>query len=124
MRLVTIALIASLLSSATTGAFASQPEAASWREVAQAIPLGSKVKVQTLKGERWSGTLMSVSADAVLLKKNTRRPEAAISVSISDIARLERDQAKGLSVGKAVAIAAATGAGFMVTLILFALQFD
>lgn len=123
MRTIAIALVTTLLAG-SSAASASQPETASWREVAQTIPLGSKVKVHTLKGQRMSGTLMSVAGDGVLLKKNTRRSEPAVSVPFTDIDRLERDQGNGLSIGKAVAVGLATGAGFMATLILFALQFD
>ena len=53
-----IALIVSLFTLTAGHAFAQ--EAQQWRKVADAIPLGSKVKIQTLEGKRVSGTLMRV----------------------------------------------------------------
>ena len=101
-----------------------QNEAETWRKVAEAIPLGSKVKIQTLENKRISGTLMRVDSTTVMLKRNTRRPEAATAVNFADIAKMERDHGSGVNIGKAIAIGAATGAAAMITLILFAMQLD
>ena len=120
MRTIAIVLITSFL--ASTSAFAQEADA--WRKVAESIPLGSKVKVQTYEGKRISGTLMRIDGKEILVKRNTRRPEAAVSIVFDDISSLERDQKNGVNVGKAVAVGLATGAGVILSLFLIALQFD
>lgn len=99
-------------------------EAVAWRSVAEAIPLGSKVKVQTLGGKRISGTLMRVDGTGVLVKKNTRYPEPAVAVAFDEVAKLERHKEGGINVAKAIGIGVGAGAGAMLTLILFAMQLD
>jgi hypothetical protein len=125
MRSTTLALIVSLLAFGATDALAQQTEANAWRQVAEAIPLGSRVKIQTTTGKRVNGTLMRVDGDAVMVKRNTRRPEPAIVVPFDQVATLEREQ-KGdsMNIGKAIAISVATGAGIVLSMILFAMQFD
>jgi hypothetical protein len=134
MRLISLAVILSVLASGSAAAAEprrltaatpiQQNEAETWRKVAEAIPLGSKVKIQTLENKRISGTLMRVDNTTVTLKRNTRRPEAATAVNFEDIAKMERDHGGGVNIGKAIAIGAATGAAAMITLILFAMQLD
>jgi len=127
MRTIAIGLICSLLVVSTSDAFAGQPpasEAAAWHTVAAAIPLGSKVKVQTTSGQRMSGTLMNVGQDGVLLKKNTRRPEPAVTVSFAGMARIERDTNKGVNFGKAIAAGLAAGAGVILAMFAIAMQMD
>ena len=125
MRIITIGLVLSMLAMSAADAFAQpQNEAETWRKVAEAMPLGSKVKIQTLQNKRFSGTLMRVDSTTVMLKRNTRRPEAATAVNFADIAKMERDHSTGVNIGKAIAIGAATGAAAMITLILFAMQLD
>ncbi|HWI20246.1 MAG TPA: hypothetical protein VNT81_20975 [Vicinamibacterales bacterium] len=120
MRIIIIVLVTSLLSST---AFAQ--ESSDWRKVAEAIPLGSKVRVQRLNGERVTGTLMRVDGDIVLIKRDTRRPEMAVTIPFDDIGRIERSkEGGGVNIAKAIAIGAAAGAGAIVTLILFAMQLD
>ena len=80
-------------------------------KVAEAIPLGSKVKIQTLENKRISGTLMRVDRTTVTVKRNTRRPEPARTIAFGEIAKMERDNGGGVNIGKAIAIGAATGAG-------------
>jgi hypothetical protein len=94
-------------------------EAKALREMAAAIPLGSRVKAQTSGGRRVDGTLMSVTSDAVIIKKNTRVPEPAVTVPFAELARLELQRNGGLSAGKIVGIGLATGAGAILTLIAF-----
>jgi hypothetical protein len=125
MRSTALALIVSILVFGATDAFAQQPEAMAWRQVAEAIPLGSRVKLQTLDGKRLSGTLMRVDGDAVMVKRNTRRPEPAVIVAYDTMSKLEREQpGNGVNIGKAIAVSVATGAGIVLTMLLFALQFD
>jgi hypothetical protein len=125
MRSTALALIVSLLAFGATDVFAQQAEANAWRQVADAIPLGSRVKIQTSTGKRVNGTLMRVDGDAVMVKRNTRRPEPAVVVPFDQVSTLEREQ-KGdnMNIGKAIAISVATGAGIVLSMILFAMQFD
>ncbi len=58
MRITSIGLIISLLSLTASNPFAQDP--GEWRNVAEAVPLGTKVKVQTLDGNRVRGTLVRV----------------------------------------------------------------
>jgi len=122
MRAIAIAVICSVLSAGATDVFAQ--EAAAWRQVAAGIPLGSKVKVQTLDGDRMTATLMGVDREGVVVKRNTRRPVAAVTIPFADVARLERDHGNGVNVGKAIAIGLAAGAGVILGLFAIALQFD
>src|SRR5688500_5801291 len=105
MRSIAFALIVSLLVFGASDAFAQQGEATAWREVAQVIPLGTKVKVQTTDGKRTSGTLMRVDGDGIMLKRNTRRPEPALTVTFADMSKLERDKGgNGSNIAKAAGI--------------------
>ena len=64
---------------------AAAQESTDWRKVAEAVPLGTKVKVQTQDGKRVSGTLMRVDDTSVMLKRNTRLPEPAVPVAFDRI---------------------------------------
>ena len=119
MRVMATVLIASFLIAGN--AFAQ--EAAQWRKVAEAIPLGSKVKIQTVEGKRVSGTLMRVDETAVTIKKHTRLPEAPVSVSYDRIANIEREGG-GMGWGKAIGLGVAAGAGAILTILVIALQLD
>ena len=118
-----------ILSGGMSDVLASQSqapvEAAAWKDVAGAIPLGSRVKAHTVEGRRITGTLMQVSDGAVLVKRNTRLPEPAVSIAFADLSRLERDHGNGgINIAKAVAIAVGAGAGVVFTIFMIALQFD
>jgi hypothetical protein len=122
MRLTALVLMLSIFALGADEAIAQ--EATAWRQVAEAIPLGSKVRVQTTDGRRLTGTLMRVDDTGVLVKKTTRLPEPAATVAYADLSRLERDHGNGVNIGKAIAIGLASGAGVIVGLILFAMQLD
>jgi hypothetical protein len=98
---------------------ATEIEAKALRQMASAIPLGSRVKAQTNSGARVSGTLMSVTDEAVIIKKKTRMPEPAVTVPFAELARLELQTGEGMSAGKAIGIGLAAGAGAIVTLFAF-----
>jgi hypothetical protein len=100
---------------------AAAAEAAALRELALAIPLGSRVRLQTRDGRRITATLMSASADELVLKRVTRVPEPAVAVSTAEIVSLERDRSGGgMSIGKAIGVGLAVGAGAVAALIAFA----
>ena len=126
MRSTALVLMATMLALGVDTAWAqgAQVEAVAWQKVADAIPLGSKVKVQLADGKRVSGTLMRVDGTEILVKRHTRRPEPAIAIAFDDVSRLERDHGNGASLGKAIGIGLATGAGVILSLFIIALQFD
>ena len=129
MRTTALVIVLTLLSGTMAGVIAAQPqtaaEATAWKGVAAAIPLGSRVKAQTADGKRFSGTLMRVDDDAVLIKRNTRLPEPAVSIAFADLSRLERDHGNGgNNFAKAIGIAAATGAGIIITMFVIAMHLD
>ena len=97
----------------------TEVEATALRQMASAIPVGSRVKAQTDSGARVSGTLMSVTDEAVIIKKKTRLPEPAVTVRFDELARLELQTGEGMSAGKVIGIGLAAGAGAIVTLFAF-----
>ena len=119
MRTTAIGLMVVLL---TTGTARAQ-DAQMWRTVAEAIPLGTKVEVQTLDGRRVTGTLMRVDQTSVLIKKSSRTPAPPIQVSFEQTANIEKSGG-GLSWGKAIGIGVATGASAILTIFVIALQLD
>ena len=121
MRVTVIAVIISLVT-LTSGTFAQ--EAQTWRNVAEAIPLGSKVSVQTLDGRKVKGTLMRVDDTSVLVKKSTRIPEAPVAVTFEQIANVERDHGGGMGWGKAIGFGIGAGAAAILTIMAIAFQLD
>jgi spore maturation protein SpmA len=129
MRTTTFVLILSMLSGGMTSVFAAEQtqavEALAWKSVAAAIPLGSRVKAQTLDGRRVSGTLMRVGDEEVLVKKNSRLPEPAVTIAFADLSRLERDHPNnGFTVAKLLGVGLGVGAGAMTAFLLFLMQID
>ena len=102
----------------------TEVEARALRDMATAIPLGSRVKAQTAGGKRVNGTLMSVTADAVIIKKKTRLPEPAVTIPFAELARLELQGNEGMSIGKVLGIGLAAGAGAILTLFAFVAAID
>lgn len=122
MKTTVLAIIISLLT-LSSSAFAQ--EANDWHTVANAIPLGSKVKVRTINGDRYSGTLMRVDDSSVMVKRSARVPEPALTVTFDRVANLERDHGSGgFSWGKALAVGVGTGVGAILTMLVIALQID
>jgi hypothetical protein len=104
---------------ASQKAVTTEVEATALRQMATAMPVGSRVKAQTNSGARVSGTLMSVTDEAVIIKKKTRLPEPAVTVSFAELARLEMQTGEGMSAGKVIGIGLAAGAGAILTLFAF-----
>lgn len=122
MRATAIIVIASVLTLAAGNTFAQERD--DWRKVAEAIPLGSRVKVQTTEGRRLGGTLMRVDDQAISIKRNVRIPEAATIVPYESIGDLQREHGGGMGWGKAIGIGLAAGTSAIVTIFLIALQLD
>jgi hypothetical protein len=100
-------------------------EAAAFATLAAAIPLGSRIKLQTLDGRRLKGTLMSVSGDGIIVKRQARTPEPALVIPFRTLAQLQLESpGSGISAGKAIGIGLSAGVGAILTLFAIALQFD
>jgi hypothetical protein len=73
------------------------------------LPLGSRVKVSLANGSTIRGTLMKADADPIVVQKRTRIPERPVEIKLADVMAVELDAKKG-SLGRSIAIGAATGA--------------
>ena len=128
MKTTAIALIVSLfaLTQPTFAADAASvgQELETWRRVAEAIPLGTKVRIQTIEGKRVSGTLMRVDTTSVMVKKHTRMPEPAVLVPFDTVSSIEKDTGSNVNVAKAILIGAGVGAGVLLSMFAIALQLD
>ena len=122
MRITSLALIISLFSVTAANAFGQ--ETVAWRDVAEAIPLGTKVKVQTLDGKRVAGTLVRVEERALQVKRDARRPEAAMVVAFDQISNIQKVSGGGMTWAKAVGVGLGVGAGAILTIFVIALQLD
>ena len=122
MRITSLALIISLFSLTAANAFAQ--DTVEWRKVAEAVPLGTKVKVQTLDGKRVNGTLVQVDDRSLHVKRSARRPEAATVVAFDRISNIEKDNGGGTTWAKALGIGLGVGAGAIITMFVIALQLD
>jgi len=92
------------------------------RSMAGGIPLGSRVTLQVREGRRMTATLMQVTDDAIVVQRVSRVPEAPVTVRFDELARLQREDKGGFTVGKAMGIGLAAGAGAILT--LFAIMFS
>ena len=97
-------------------------EASFTRQMANSIGIGTRVKVQTTAGKRMTATLMAITDEAVVVKRDSRVPEPAVEVRFADIARLQRQERGGITVGKAIGIGLAAGAGAILTLFAIAVS--
>lgn len=92
--------------------------AAKWKEEAQRLPLGTKVKVKTTSGETVKGVLRSAGDTHVTIELTTRNPVPPVEVAYGEIRKLER---QGMGLGTKIAIIAGVVGGAM--LIVFAATF-
>jgi hypothetical protein len=129
VRKVASLLMAFVLAASPTAAAAQKAvppaiESAAFKEMAAAIPLGSRIKLQTKTGGRLTATLMSVSEEAIIVQRASRVAEPPVTVPFNEIARLQRDDRNGLSLAKAIGVGLASGAGAILTLFAIALSID
>jgi hypothetical protein len=78
-------------------------------EFVSKLPIGTHTKLELIDGRKIKATLMSVEDNAVVVKRNTRIPEPPIRIELNRI--IDADIDRGSSVGKAIAIGTAAGAG-------------
>jgi len=96
-----------------------------WFTYASKLPIGSTVRVRTPDGKRQTAVLAVVDEDGITLEPKTRVPEPPRRVPFDQLQQLELKQ-NGSSLGKAIAIGAAVGAGtfFGIVLLVFATAWD
>jgi hypothetical protein len=125
-----IAIVMTMCVAVPPGAWASQKdvspamEAAAFKQLAVAIPPGSRVRVETRAGRRLTATLMSVSDEGVVLKRDTRVPEPAVALRFDELSALRRHEPRGMAFAKMLGIGLAAGAGAMLTLFLIFLSVE
>ena len=107
-RLMT-ALLVCLLASPVAAQTPSNPDV--WRDFASRIDVGSRVKVRLADGERFSATLIQAAPADLVVQPRTRVPVPVQRVPYEAIVSLERDEPRGMSAGKTVAIGIASGVG-------------
>jgi hypothetical protein len=127
MKRIARALILVLLAGPVAGAQAptaapppGPDEAGRWRAVARAVTLCTKVKIETVARKRYTGTLMEVTDEAIVIKRSTRLPEPPVTVPFDQVSRIEQDHG-GMSVGKAWGLGAAVAGGAILTVFLIVL---
>ena len=119
MKPLICGLVAALIATAPLTAQQNVPpatEAAAFKAMAAAIPLGTRIKIQTSGGRRLTATLMSVTDEGLVVKREARLPEPAVTIGFNELTRLQRDERRGLGFGKAIGIGLAAGAGAILTL--------
>jgi hypothetical protein len=102
----------------------AEAEAAAFKQLAAGIPLGSRIKLQTRDGRRLTATLMTVTDDGVVVKRESRVPEPAVNVAFAELTRLHLEEKSGFSMGKALGIGLAAGVGAILTLFAIAVSID
>jgi hypothetical protein len=124
--LTSLVLVLVLLLSPTLAraqqALPADAEAAAFKQLAASIPLGSRVKVQSRDGRRLTATLMAVDDNAIVVKRESRIPEPAVSIPFAELTRLKLEEKSGFSMGKAIGIGLAAGVGAILTLFAIAVS--
>jgi hypothetical protein len=129
MKIITSLIVAATVASTPLLANAQQTlaadaEAAAFKQLANKIPLGSRVKVQSRDGQRMTATLVAVNEDAIVVKRESRVPEPAVSIPLAQLTRLQLDEKSGFSVGKALGVGLAAGVGAILTMFAIAVSID
>ena len=129
MRAVTSVVVIAALLCVPVRAAAQQPltreaEIAAYKQMAAGIPVGARIKVQTNDGRRLTATLMAVQDEAILVTRESRVPEPAVSIAFDRITRLQLEEKSGFSLGKAIGIGLAAGVGAILTLFAIAVAID
>jgi len=87
------------------------------RKYVSQLPLGAMVRVETTDGKSFTGLLMALESDVVVVQPRTRLPEPARRIPLDIIVSLA-PESKDLDVGKALAIGMGAGAASFVALFL------
>ena len=120
MKILSILLV--IVATATTPAFAqTAAQEDAWRAFAQRIDVGTRVKLRLDDGQRIVATLIQADSDGVLVHPRTRVPVPVQHIAYDRIASLERDERRGIGVGKAAAVGVGTGVGAFLGMFLILL---
>jgi hypothetical protein len=121
-----IAILVVITTLTTSTVFARQvPQPDVWRTFAQQIDIGSRLIIRLDDGGRLTATLIQADADGMLVQPRTRVPVPAQRVAYDRITSIERDDPRGISVGKAVVLGVASGVGaFFGTLLILMATLD
>jgi hypothetical protein len=95
---------------------ASSSDPSTIAEFAEKLPAGSRIRVDTASGRTLHGTLIKVSADELVIQRNTRVPVSPEAIATSEIARVMLEPATS-SNGKLIAVGAAIGAGAAIAVV-------
>jgi hypothetical protein len=90
-----------------------------WRAFAEKLEPGKTLKVRLRNGQRFKATLLQVSGEAMTIQPKTRAAVPPQRVPFDHIETLEVDHARGIGVGRAVAIGAGGAAGAWLALMAF-----
>jgi len=118
-RMMTLILVVTLVSPV---AAQTSSDADAWRTVAQRMDVGRRITLRLQDGQRVHGTLINATSEEIVVQPRTRIPVVLQRVPYTAIQSLERDEARGIGAGKAVAIGVAAGAGAFFGLLLIALS--
>ena len=129
MRQLIAVVVAMTIASAPAAVAAQQSatpaiEAAAFQHMAAGIPPGTRVRVQTTAGKRLTATLMNVTDETIVVKRESRVPEPAIAIRFDELSSLKRQEPRGIGLGKALGIGLAAGGGAMLTLFLIILSIE
>jgi hypothetical protein len=111
MKMLSVLVMIAMLGPQAAAAAQEPAQGDIWRAFAQKIDAGTRVKVRLDNGQRVSATLIEADAEGLLLQPRTRLPVPIQRIAYDRIASLERDEARGIGAGKAVAIGVASGVG-------------
>jgi hypothetical protein len=75
-------------------------------------------------GRRLTAMLLAVEADGIVVKRDARVPEPAVTIPFSELAQLQRDQKSGFTVAKAIGVGLAAGVGAILTIFAIAVSLD
>jgi hypothetical protein len=95
--------------------------AAIMRDYLGRLPAGSRVKVETADGTRFTATLLSVDQERVVLQPHGRLAQPSRAVPFRSLRVVEPAPGGGNGLGKAVAIGVVVGAASFLTMLLVAL---
>jgi len=121
LALSTIACAARGATPLATATLGEADRVAVFRQYVERLPLGSRVRVQTLDGVRWSATLLSADHERVVLQPRGRLTEPPRTIPIASLQLIEPESHANNHLAKAVAIGVVSGAAAFLTILLVAL---
>lgn len=106
---------------AAAPALGEQERAAVMRNYLGRLPAGSRVRVVTEDGERFSAMLLAVDQDRLVVQPLGRLAVPSRALPIASVRQVEPQAASNGSLGKAVAIGVVTGAAAFLTMLMVAI---